>query len=86
MRAERGSAGLLTALFAVVIVLIGFVTFFIGFLIAPLIVMVLAYAVLVVMDRRHHHSGTRPSHEPPASFAGPERSRVTATEPADTED
>lgn len=54
---EGGSTSLLTALFAVVIVLAGFVTFFIGFLVAPLIVMALAYVVLVLMDRRHHHSG-----------------------------
>lgn len=54
---EGGSTSLLTALFAVAIVLAGFVMFFIGFLVAPLIVMALAYVVLVLMDRRHHHSG-----------------------------
>lgn len=48
--------------FVVLIVLMGFLAFFVGFLVAPLIVMALAYLVLVVLDRRHR-SGSKPKVE-----------------------
>lgn len=43
----------LSALLAVFIVLVGFAAFFVSFLIAPLIVMVVSYALLVLVDRSH---------------------------------
>ncbi len=50
--------------FVVLIVLIGFLTFFVGFLVAPLIVMALAYVALLIVDRRHHGARSKPEDQP----------------------
>jgi Flp pilus assembly protein TadB len=54
MERERGGFGRsLGIIFVVAIVMIAFAAFFISFLIAPLIVMIVAWLVLVFLDRRH---------------------------------
>ena len=64
----------LDVVFVVLIVLLGFLAFFIGFLVAPLIVMALAYLMLLILDRRHHQTRLRRnSEQTPTTPAGPER-------------
>jgi hypothetical protein len=48
-----GIAHSLTSLLAVIVILVAFAAFFVSFLIAPLIVMVVSYTLLVLVDRRH---------------------------------
>jgi fatty acid desaturase len=73
--------------FVVAFVLIGFLAFFIGFLVAPLIVMALAYLLLLVLDRRHHQTRLRrppaagepePGEDAPANSGEPQRERPFA--------
>lgn len=57
MKETGGLTRSLTTVFVVVIVLIGFAAFFVSFLIAPLIVMVVSYGALMLVDRRGSRGG-----------------------------
>lgn len=72
----------LSTLLVVVIVLVGFAAFFISFLVAPLIVMVISYALLSLLDRRRTPAGLpgRPDEQQPSA---PESDARSTAEPAE---